>query len=162
MLQNRTIYLLISLLSLAAVAAALISQHAFDMLPCAWCVLQRLIYLGIALWAGLAWAFGKERGGRPWLACGGILILSGAGIASAWFQYSVASQMFSCDLTLADRVMRATGLDESMPGVFGIYASCMDAAVEFLGMEYALWSLSLYAVLAALALAGLAKKNTAR
>ena len=34
---------MIALVSLAAVAAALVSQHVFDMQPCPWCVLQRVI-----------------------------------------------------------------------------------------------------------------------
>ena len=29
----------------AAVAAALVSQYAFDMQPCPWCILQRLIFV---------------------------------------------------------------------------------------------------------------------
>ncbi|MGA0585155.1 MAG: disulfide bond formation protein B, partial [Castellaniella sp.] len=44
----------IGLLCLAAVGVALISQHAFGMKPCAWCVLQRLILLAIAAVCGLA------------------------------------------------------------------------------------------------------------
>jgi len=35
--------------ALVAVAAALVSQHALDMQPCPWCVLQRLIFVAIAL-----------------------------------------------------------------------------------------------------------------
>ena len=46
--SNRTILRLIALASLGAVAIALVSQHVFDMRPCAWCVFQRLIFLVIA------------------------------------------------------------------------------------------------------------------
>jgi disulfide bond formation protein DsbB len=31
------------------VGGALVSQHVFDMQPCPWCVLQRLIFVAIAL-----------------------------------------------------------------------------------------------------------------
>ena len=46
---------LIALLCVAAVAVALVSQHVFGLRPCAWCVLQRLIYLAIAVvcWLGV-------------------------------------------------------------------------------------------------------------
>ncbi|WP_353171997.1 disulfide bond formation protein B, partial [Paracandidimonas soli] len=46
----------IALLCICAVLVALISQHVFDMRPCAWCVFQRLIYLLIAVlcWGALA------------------------------------------------------------------------------------------------------------
>ena len=36
-------------LPLAGVAVALLTQHALDMQPCPWCVLQRVIFLAIAL-----------------------------------------------------------------------------------------------------------------
>jgi hypothetical protein len=39
----------IALVALAAVGAALVSQHRFGMEPCPWCVLQRLIFVGIAV-----------------------------------------------------------------------------------------------------------------
>ena len=32
-----------------ALGAALVSQHVFDMQPCPWCVLQRLIFVALAL-----------------------------------------------------------------------------------------------------------------
>ena len=38
--------------SLGAVGLALVSQHVFDMQPCPWCVLQRLVFVLIALAAG--------------------------------------------------------------------------------------------------------------
>ena len=39
----------IALAALAAVGAALVTQHGFGMLPCPWCVLQRMIFVVIAL-----------------------------------------------------------------------------------------------------------------
>ncbi|HUH88802.1 MAG TPA: disulfide bond formation protein B [Pusillimonas sp.] len=155
---TRRILHLIALLSLAAVGVALVSQHVFDMPPCAWCVFQRLIYIAIALlcWLGL----GLE-GMRPVLgrfAAGASALLAIGGAVAAWYQYSVAAQMFSCDRTFADRFMVQSGLDAGLPWIFGIYATCMDARVELLGIEYALWSLALFVVLAALGIIGAARK----
>ena len=50
----------VPLLSFGAIAAALVSQHAFAMDPCPWCVLQRLVFIAIGLCAllGLAWRDG--------------------------------------------------------------------------------------------------------
>ena len=53
----------IALLCLAGVGIALVSQHVFDMQPCAWCVLQRLILLAIAAWRRRA---GARRPSMPW------------------------------------------------------------------------------------------------
>ncbi|GAA0227247.1 disulfide bond formation protein B [Castellaniella daejeonensis] len=145
---------LVSLLCLAAVGFALISQHAFGMKPCAWCVLQRLILLAIAAVCGLAgmgWGPAIVRRGGAVAAA----ILAGCGIAAAWYQYSVAAQLFSCAQTFADRFITASGLDAALPWLFGIYASCNDARVSLLGVEYALWGLALFVVCAALTLATL-------
>lgn len=152
----------IALACLSAVGIALFSQHVLDMPPCAWCVLQRLIFLCIAAVCLLANLFNAKVIKKiAALTSAGLGI---SGVFAAWYQYSVAAEMFSCDLTFADRFMsRTTGLDGAIPWLFGIYASCMDARVEFLGIEYALWSLLLSAVIVIASLAVLfIKNNTAK
>ena len=144
---------LIAFLCLAAVAAALISQHVFGMQPCAWCVLQRLIFLAIAAVCGLGLLLGKRNNALARIAAGAAAVLSAGGVTAAWYQYTVAANMFSCDLTFADRFMVQTGLDAAMPWVFGIFASCMDARVDLLGVEYALWGLGLFCVTTVLSIA---------
>jgi len=149
--SRQRLLLLIAVLCFAAVGVALVSQHVFDMPPCAWCVLQRLVYLAIGVVA-LAGAFA----GAIARACAALCAaLAVGGIAAAWYQYDVAAKMFSCDQTFADRFMSASGLDGAMPWLFGIFATCMDATVEVLGVEYALWSLALFAVLAIVSLRAL-------
>lgn len=137
---------LIATLCLAAVGVALVSQHVFDMAPCAWCVFQRLIYLAIALICIVLKVIGRGSAGTVRVAGFLSAALAAAGVAAAWYQYTVASNLFTCDLTFADRFMVNSGLDASMPWLFGIYASCMDARVDVLGIEYALWSLALFVV----------------
>ncbi|OAE63177.1 disulfide bond formation protein DsbB [Achromobacter xylosoxidans] len=141
---------LIALFSFGAVGIALVSQHVFDMPPCAWCVFQRLIYLVIGVVA-LVGGFG---GGRALTRICGFLaaLLSLSGIVAAWYQYSVAANMLSCDQTFADRFMTGSGLESAIPSLFGIYATCMDAKVPVLGIEYALWSLALFVILFFMAL----------
>lgn len=136
---------LIALFCFGAVGIALISQHVFDMPPCAWCVMQRLIYLAIGIVA-LVGGFG---GGRALTrVCGALsALLAAAGVVAAWYQYSVAANMLSCDQTFADRFITQSGLESAVPSLFGIYASCMDARVELFGIEYALWSLALFVIL---------------
>ena len=141
---------LIALFCFGAVGLALVSQHVFDMPPCAWCVMQRLIYLVIGVIA-LVGGFG---GGRALTRlCGALTaLLSLSGIAAAWYQYSVAANMLSCDQTFADRFMTGIGLESAVPWLFGIYATCMDAKVPVLGIEYALWSLALFVIIFFMAL----------
>lgn len=143
---------LIAIASLAAVLIALISQHVFDMAPCAWCVFQRLIYIGIALvcWLGVSVARIQPIAAR--IAAALAAVLSAGGVVSALYQYNVAAQMFSCDQTFADRFMVQSGLDAGLPWLFGIYATCMDARVDLLGIEYSLWSLALFVILGLLSI----------
>ena len=42
-------FAVIAVACVAAVGAALVSQHVYGMEPCPWCVLQRVVFLAIAL-----------------------------------------------------------------------------------------------------------------
>ena len=150
-MNQRTLVLLaIAAASLAAVGAALVSQYRFDMQPCPWCVLQRLIFLAIAALAFVALAW---RGRLGSLVCGeGMLTLAGCGAAAALWQHFVAAASASCKLTLAERIISTLGLDERWPEVFTAYASCADAATRLLGVPYEFWSLALYVLLGGAAL----------
>jgi len=143
--QTRLLHV-IALLCVGAVAIALISQYAFDMRPCAWCVFQRLMYLGIALVCWLTLAL-RRSAVLTWIGTALVPLLAIGGAAAAWYQVDVASAMFSCDLTFADRFMVQSGLDGGLPWIFGIQAACFEARVDLLGVEYAVWSLILFVVL---------------
>src|SRR5699024_8853023 len=123
----------------------LLSQHVLGMRPCAWCVFQRLILIALTLASVTAAWLVRGAYLRLALLAGGIaLLLSAGGIVSAWYQYTVAATQFSCAQTFADRFMSHSGLDAALPWLFGIYATCMDARVNLLGLEYALWALGLF------------------
>lgn len=151
--SHRYILTLIAGASFLGVAAALVSQHLLGMWPCAWCILQRLLFITIGLVAVIGLVLPNITIKR------GALLLSAltsiAGIAAAWHQKTVAAQSFSCDQTLADRIIVGSGLDASLPWLFGIYANCMDASVSLLGLDFAVWSLLLFLVLATASLIGL-------
>jgi disulfide bond formation protein DsbB len=131
--------------SLGAVGIALVSQHGFDMQPCPWCVLQRLIFVAIALAALLGLAL-RRLGGALMLA------LAAAGMAAALWQHFVAAASESCFLTWPDRFLAALKLDALLPEVFQARASCAEGAVRLLGVPYEFWSLALFALLAYAAL----------
>jgi protein dithiol:quinone oxidoreductase len=131
--------------SLGAVAAALVSQHVFDMQPCPWCVLQRLIFVALAMVAvlGLLW---RSRLGRRVASATGV-VLAALGAAAALWQHAVAAKSASCNLTLADRIISGLQLDALLPHVFAATASCADAAVPLFGLPYEYWSLGLFGAL---------------
>ena len=73
----------VGLLALAAVATAATAQYVFDMQPCPWCVLQRFIYIVVAVVA-LVGAFLSNGARRAaiWLA----LLSALSGLAAALWQ----------------------------------------------------------------------------
>lgn len=133
---------LIALGCFGAVGLALVSQYHFDMPPCPWCTLQRLIFLVIGTLALLALLL-RSAGVRNVLALGGLLFAL-SGIAAALWQHFVAAASDSCNLTLADRILQMLGLWDLAPGVFAPTASCAEAAVNLLGVPYAFWSLGVF------------------
>ncbi len=151
---RRTTFFAIAAVCLAAVGAALVAQYQFNMQPCPWCVLQRVIFLAIALTAlagGLLSALWPTRAGS--LLCSALVdALATCGMAAALWQHFVAAATASCNLTLAERVISAMALDERWPEVFSAYASCKDAAVNLLGVPFEFWSLALFAAIAMAAL----------
>jgi protein dithiol:quinone oxidoreductase len=134
------------LLPITAVLLALFTQHVWDMQPCPWCVLQRVIFLVIALLALLALLMGSHGQARRVLA-GLMLLVAASGAAAALWQHFVATSSTSCAMTLADRFMMTTGLADWWPEVFAAYASCADAAVKLLGLPFEFYSLALFAAL---------------
>jgi disulfide bond formation protein DsbB len=131
----------IAVLSVAAVGAALVSQHVFGMEPCPWCILQRVIFLAIAL-ACLVGLAARRAAGAV------VLLLALCGMAAALWQHFQAAASSSCAMTVADRIVGAMKLDSLWPDVFLARASCADAAVSVLGIPYDFWSLALFVVLA--------------
>jgi disulfide bond formation protein DsbB len=138
---RRGLLALTAVVALAAVGAAVFTQQAWDMQPCPWCVLQRLIFVAVAGAAllGLLWPTGGA-------VLAGLLALSG--LAAALWQHFVAASAESCDLTLADRIMAATGLDGRFPEVFMAMTTCADGKVDLFGLPYETWSGTLFALMA--------------
>jgi disulfide bond formation protein DsbB len=137
---------LVALLAIGSLATALTAQYLFDMQPCPWCVLQRLIYIVVAVLA-LAGAFLRGRARQIAIALAFIGTLSG--IASALWQHLVASHEDSCVLSLADRITTGLHLDRLMPKVFIAFGGC-DQLKPMMGIPFAIWSCAMYVILALL------------
>jgi protein dithiol:quinone oxidoreductase len=144
--SNAASFAFVAVASFGAVVAALVSQHAFGMQPCPWCVLQRLIFVAIGAFALLGLVWRGAAGSR--VAATFALLLAIAGVATAFWHYFVAAKSASCNLTLADRVVGATQLDRLLPDVFEARVSCADGAVDLFGVPYPMWAAFAFVVCA--------------
>jgi disulfide bond formation protein DsbB len=144
---SRTLFGWVGAAALLAVALAWVAQHRFNMQPCPWCVLQRILFLAVALVCVLVrlsprrLRVGSNRVGALLVGALGL-----SGIAAALYQNLFAAKSASCVLTLADRIITGLGLDQLWPDMFEVRASCADAAVRVLGVPFEVWSLALFAL----------------
>ena len=144
----------------AALAVALFTQHALDMQPCSWCVVQRMAMLV----AGAACALGAALHRAPVasrLLAAVALAAGAAGLAAAVWQQGWASKSLSCAYTLADRIVSRTGLGEALPAVFQPTATCAEANQSLLGVPYAVWSAMAFALIVVAAAAALWRSGRA-
>ena len=135
-----------AVIGVAAITAAWASQRYLDMLPCAWCVLQRAQFAAIA-GVGLLGALLPG----VWLvrlAAWVNLLLSLSGIAAGLWLHFKASSSTSCALTLADKIVAGLGLDGRWPDLFAPMASCADAAVHLFGVPYVFYAIGLFVLCA--------------
>lgn len=157
-MRTRSILNIISILCVLSVGFALFTQYYWDMRPCAWCVLARLIFILIFIFA-VVFNFFSSHGAKKF-GTFMTFVLAVLGVIATVYQYTVANKSFSCVLTLADKIVSQwLGLDKLLPEVFGIYASCLDASVDLFGIEYVLWALMVFALIALLSLAGIFSKR---
>jgi disulfide bond formation protein DsbB len=141
----------------AAVAAALVSQYAYDMQPCPWCILQRLIFVVAGVVCVIAAVVAAPAARRSVTASA--LVLAVLGAAAAVWQHAVAAKSSSCNLTLADKVLTALHVESIAPWLFEVKATCADAAVSILGAPYEYWSLGLFVLLALAAINVIARRG---
>ena len=145
----------VALACAAALALALLAQYGFGKQPCPWCILQRLIYVTV----GALGLFGALLRARParFVCAALVFVFALLGAAAALWQNAVAAKSSSCNLTLADKVLNALGVETLMPTLFKVTANCADAEVRVFGVAFEHWSLALYLVLAWVAISILLK-----
>jgi disulfide bond formation protein DsbB len=138
--------LLMAAACVLAVGTAMSLQQVFDYRPCPWCILQRMLFLSIALVCIVTAMTSSPRLRIGLYAL--TLLLAVMGISAAVYQHEVAAKLFSCNLTFADKLISALGVESLWPALFQVTASCAEAAVDLLGVPFEFWSLALFALLA--------------
>ena len=153
-LQAARLFVAGAVASVVVLAVGLVLQHGFDKQPCAWCVLQRLVFIAIGVVCLLGALSARARGVQIGAALAADA-LAVAGAAAALYQHFVASLSDSCGVSLADKLIMALSLHELAPWMFFADAPCNAANMPFLGVPFALWSLAAFLALGSGALVAL-------
>lgn len=131
----------LSVLCFGSIGLALISQYMFDMQPCAWCILQRMILVLIGFTAlGSIFITKKNLLILLWVEQE---ILTTLGIFAAVYQLRVASKSFECGISFAEEIINLSKLNEILPSIFGVMGLCGESSY-ILGIPYVFFSLLIF------------------
>jgi protein dithiol:quinone oxidoreductase len=142
---TRSALYVIAAVCLALVGAALYLQHVQNMPPCPLCVIQRYLYLAIAI-ACLAGASTSQ----PKFGAGlGLLgALGGLGVVGKHL-YVLAHPGFSCGIDPMETVLNKIPTATALPWLFRADGLCEDARDTLLGLSVPAWSAVWFAILTA-------------
>lgn len=158
---SRRLLAAIALVCITGLSISLYLQHVVGLQPCAWCVLQRGIYVLIAVVCALAATASRSVVAR---AVGAALAVGLAvmGLTAALFHQFVAARPGGCGVTIADKFLMVTRLYEHVPWFFDAPASCDQANAPLLGVPFALWSATLFTMLGGASVVALMRLLKAR
>lgn len=144
-MNSRTILLTTAAISLLLIAVALYLQHVLNLLPCPLCVIQRYLFLAIAIGC-LIGAFGRQ----PKVGAGiGLLAgLGGLGVVGKHL-YVLAHPGFSCGIDPYETFLNKLPTATYMPWVFKADGLCENATDGFLGLSVPQWSAVWFVILTA-------------
>lgn len=133
---TRHLLLAIAATSLALVGAALYLQHAKDMLPCPLCVIQRYLFLGIALASLVGALSGRVKAGA---AAALICALGGLGVVGKHL-YVLAHPGFSCGIDPMETMLNKIPTATMLPWLFRADGLCEAATDTVFGLSVPQWS----------------------
>jgi disulfide bond formation protein DsbB len=136
MIQTRTLLSSVAIVCLALIGVALYLQHGMDMLPCPLCVIQRYLYIAIAIACLLgAWADKIKLGA----GIGLLGAIGGLGVAGKHV-YILAHPGLSCGIDPMETALNKIPTATYLPFLFRADGMCEDATAPVLGMSIPQWS----------------------
>ncbi|MBI4194824.1 MAG: disulfide bond formation protein B [Betaproteobacteria bacterium] len=147
-------YLAGLLVCIALIGFALFLQYVEQQEPCPLCILQRLVFIALAVVFLVAALHGPARTGG--MVYGGVLfIIAGLGAAIAsrhvWLQNLPANQVPECGPGL-EYMLSKFPLTQILGKVLSGSGECAEVGWTFLGLSIAGWSLLWFVLIGALAI----------
>ncbi len=155
MMKSRTILLATAAVCLLLVAFALYLQHVKDMLPCPLCVIQRYLFLAVAIGC-LIGAFGRKP--KAGAAVGLAAAIGGLGVVGKHL-YVLANPGFSCGIDPMTTALNKIPTATYLPWLFEADGLCENATDAVLGLSVPQWSAVWFAVLTATMIWVLARRQ---
>jgi protein dithiol:quinone oxidoreductase len=143
MSSSRNLLLAIAAVSIALIGAALYLQHVKGLLPCPLCVIQRYLYLGIALFS-LVGAFANKIKAGAGLAL--LCALGGLGFVGKHL-YVLAHPGFSCGIDPMQTTLNKIPTATLLPGLFQADGLCEAAQETVFGLNVPQWSAVWFTIL---------------
>ncbi|GGC10036.1 disulfide bond formation protein B [Pseudoduganella buxea] len=142
-MNSRTILLSTAAVCLLLIGAALYLQHVKDLLPCPLCVIQRYLFLAVAIGC-LVGAFGR----KPKLGAGiGLAAaVGGLGVVGKHL-YVLANPGFSCGIDPMETMLNKIPTATYMPWLFQADGLCENATDGLLGLSIPQWSAVWFVIL---------------
>lgn len=143
----RVFFAVVGLASSSLVGGGLVLAHSLNLAACPLCILQRMLYLLLAVLALLAWPFATRPGAvRLAGALMSLTALAGTGIAAyqTWLQRFARGVSCTADQPWWERFVDWAG--SQLPWLFEATGLCSEAGWKFLGLSIAEWSLLAFSV----------------
>ncbi len=155
--QSRRLLAFIALACIALLAFGLYLQHAVGLEPCPMCIVQRYLFILVALAAGIGAAL--PAAATRWV--GGLMALlsfAGAGVAArqSWLQW-FPPEIATCGRDLFGMI-ESFPLKRVIPMVFRGSGDCSAVDWTFLGLSIANWSFLNFVLVGVIGLALLLRR----
>lgn len=156
---RRTQLVLIGTAAFGLVLTGILLAHQLNLAACPLCILQRMLYLVIALGASIAYFLAHHaKSSRLAMLLMGLAAFTGASIAAyqTWLQRFAADTNCAANQPWWERFVYWAG--EKAPWFFEATGLCSDAGWKLLGLSIAEWSLLAFSIFTFLTLRLLLKK----
>jgi len=154
MTSSRTILLVTAFVCFLLIAVALYLQHVLDLLPCPLCVIQRYLFLAVAIGC-VAGAFGKPKMGA---SIGLMAAIGGLGVVGKHL-YILAHPGLSCGIDPMETMLNKIPTATYLPWLFQADGLCENATEGLFGLSIPQWSAVWFVILAATMLWVLARRR---
>lgn len=160
LLSRRNLLILIALGGIGCFATGVVLSNFAHLAACPLCILQRMLYLSIGLFALAGLLFQRNRLIQRPIA---LVLLSGAGLGAfiagyqSWLQHHPAAASCSANSPWWEDLVFWAG--EKLPSLFLSSGMCSDPGFVLFGLSIAEYSIIIFSSLAVVALCCLVRKS---